>query len=106
VSVVSDSRAPGTIAGVRAALGGCSIYAVFIDGNRPRSALRVRHGEMLGPDGFSCSTTVVWEGSATHKDSADVLAEIDRLAGTGPAHRFMRTIGRDETWGVVEFTRK
>jgi hypothetical protein len=46
----------------------------------------------------------VWEGSATHKGSADVLAEIDKLA-KGQLIVHAEHMGRRDL-GVVEFTRK
>ena len=110
ISVIGDSRAPETVSAVAAALDGRRADAVFIDGGHTAHAVLcdyVNYGVLVAHNGLVMFHDSLWEGTDVYKGSADALAEIDKLdpiylvTGEGPAHRFMRTMWRDEIWGVV-----
>lgn len=110
LSIVGDSRTPETIASVKAALGDRPLDAIFVDGGHTAHAVMcdyVNYGEMVYPGGVIMFHDSLWEGTSVYKGCADALAEIDKLDpiylvdGKTPCHRFMRTLWRDEMWGIV-----
>lgn len=115
VSIAGDSRLPGTVDQVVAALSGRPADAVFIDGDHTAYGAMcdyVNYGSLVRSGGLVLFHDAVWEGNAQYKGVAHALREIDRLEpiylipGFGPCYRFMPTLFRDQQWGVVACNRK